>query len=64
MENKKLMEDRFSVTAIDPDNKTPFRNVARVHMKSEYHLKVEVDINTNIYPVYSKDSFMVKVTGC
>jgi hypothetical protein len=31
---KELFEDRFKVTAIDPDNKTPFRTVSRVHLTS------------------------------
>jgi len=34
MEDRKIFEDRFKIKAIDPDNKTPFRNVSRVHMVS------------------------------
>lgn len=37
-DDRKLMEDSFTVTAIDPNNKTPFRNVSRVHMISEYKI--------------------------
>lgn len=33
-EDNKLFEDRFVVKEIDPNNKTPFRNVSRVHMTS------------------------------
>ena len=32
--DRELFEDRFRVSAIDPDNKTPFRNVSRVHLTS------------------------------
>jgi DNA-directed RNA polymerases I, II, and III subunit RPABC3 len=59
-----MFEDRFKIEAIDPDNKTPFRNVSRVHMISEYKLTLEVDINTQIYPISSTDAFMIKVTNC
>ena len=32
--DREIFEDRFRVLAIDPDNKTPFRNVSRVHLVS------------------------------
>jgi hypothetical protein len=64
MEDRKIFEDRFKIKAIDPDNKTPFRNVSRVHMVSEYKLNLEVDINTQIYPINSTDSFLIRVTNC
>lgn len=34
MEDRKIFEDRFKVEKIDPDNKTPFRNVSRIQMVS------------------------------
>jgi hypothetical protein len=40
MEDRKIFEDRFKVEKIDPDNKTPFRNVSRIHMVSEYKLNM------------------------
>jgi hypothetical protein len=38
VDDKIIFQDVFHVTAIDPDNKTPFRNVSRIHMTSEYKL--------------------------
>ena len=50
-EENRLFEDIFTVNDLDPGMKTPFRNVSRVHMSSEYSLTLELDINTQIYPV-------------
>lgn len=33
-DDNKLFEDIFTVAAIDPGNKTPFRNVSRIHLES------------------------------
>lgn len=53
---------------IDPDNKTPFRNVSRVHLTSysdkQNRRFVELDINVQIYPVSQSDSFLIRVTNC
>lgn len=53
---------------IDPDNKTPFRNVSRVHLISYLDKQnrrfVELDINVSIYPVMLNDSFLIRVTNC
>ena len=53
---------------IDPDNKTPFRNVSRGHLTSysdkQNRRLIEVDINIQIYPVSQTDSFLIKVTNC
>lgn len=53
---------------IDPDNKTPFRNVSRVHLTSysdkQNRRFVELDINVQIYPVSLSDSFLIRVTNC
>jgi DNA-directed RNA polymerase I, II, and III subunit RPABC3 len=62
-EERKLFEDIFIVKAMDPGNKTPFKNVSRVHMQSEYQLKVELDINTQIYPVAVDNRFFIKVNA-
>lgn len=64
MEDRKIFEDRFKVEKIDPDNKTPFRNVSRIYMVSEYKLNMEVDINTQIYPIALKESFLIRVSNC
>ena len=65
---KELFEDRFKVTAIDPDNKTPFRNVSRIHLTSysdkQYKRLVEMDINIQIYPVSMSDSFLIRLVNC
>lgn len=50
-EDAKLFEDIFTVKAIDPGNKTPFRNVSRIHMTSEYKMEMEIDIHSQLYPV-------------
>jgi hypothetical protein len=56
------------VEKIDPDNKTPFRNVSRVHLTSysdkQNRRFVELDINVQIYPVSLSDSFLIRVTNC
>jgi hypothetical protein len=66
--DRELFEDRFKVDKIDPDNKTPFRNVSRVHLISysdkQNRRFIEVDINIQIYPVSITDSFLIKVTNC
>ena len=66
--DRELFEDRFRVMAIDPDNKTPFRNVSRVHLASysdkQSKRNVEVDINSQIYPVSQEDSFLIRVANC
>ena len=53
---------------IDPDNKTPFRNVSRVHLISysdkQNRRFVELDINIHIYPVAHNDSFLIRVVNC
>lgn len=63
-----MFEDRFKVDKIDPDNKTPFRNVSRVHLISysdkQNRRFVELDINVQIYPVSMSDSFLIRVTNC
>ena len=59
-DSTKLLEDTFTVTAIDPNNKTPFRNVSRVHMVSLYKVELEVDINSQIYPLTVGRNMMVK----
>lgn len=59
-DENKLVEDIFTVNKLDPDNKTPFRNVSRVHLTSEYDLEMELDINTQIYPVALKMKLFVK----
>lgn len=65
---RELFEDRFKVANIDPDNKTPFRNVSRVHLTSysdkQNRRFVELDINVQIYPVSMSDSFLIRVTNC
>jgi DNA-directed RNA polymerase I, II, and III subunit RPABC3 len=65
---KELFEDRFKVDKIDPDNKTPFRNVSRVHLISysdkQNRRQIELDINIQIYPVSFADSFLIRVTNC
>ena len=65
---KELFEDRFRITAIDPDNKTPFRNVSRVHLTSysdkQSRRTVELDINSQIYPINMEDSFLIRVVNC
>lgn len=65
---RELFEDRFKVEKIDPDNKTPFRNVSRVHLTSysdkQNRRFVELDINVQIYPVSYSDSFLIRVTNC
>lgn len=66
--DRELFEDRFKVDQIDPDNKTPFRNVSRVHLISysdkQNRRFVELDINVQIYPVFINDSFLIRVTDC
>ena len=66
--DRELFEDRFKVEQVDPDNKTPFRNVSRVHMSSysdkQNRRQIELDINIQIYPVSIHDSFLVKVINC
>lgn len=61
-----MFEDRFKVDKMDPDNKTPFRNVSRIHLISysdkQNRRLIEVDINVQIYPVSISDSFLIKVT--
>lgn len=59
-DKNKLIEEIFMVTDIDPKNKTPFRNVSRVHMKSEYSLTLELDINTQIYPIHHGMKLFIK----
>ena len=65
---RELFEDRFRVEAVDPNNKTPFRNVSRVHLTSysdkQNRRSIELDINVQIYPVSINDSFLVKVSNC
>ena len=60
-DENKLFEDIFKVSGIDPNNKTPFRNVSRVHLSSEYTVAVEIDINTQIYPVIMDTKLFVKI---
>jgi DNA-directed RNA polymerases I, II, and III subunit RPABC3 len=66
--NKELFEDRFKVDKIDPDNKTPFRNVSRVHLQSysvgNNRRAIELDINIQIYPVSFTDTFLLRVVSC
>ena len=66
--DKEVFEDKFKVMQIDPDNKTPFRNVSRVHIVSkssnQNRRQIELDINIQIYPVNLKEQFLVKVTNC
>ena len=66
--DKEIFEDRFKVDKIDPDNKTPFRNVSRVHLISysdkQFRRHIELDINTQIYPIGINDSFLIKVVNC
>ena len=66
--DRELFEDRFRVMAIDPDNKTPFRNVSRVHLSSysdkQSRRTVEIDINSQIYPISQEDSFLIRVVNC
>lgn len=66
--DREIFEDRFKVDKIDPDNKTPFRNVSRVHLISysdkQNRRFVELDINVQIYPVFLNDSFLIRVTNC
>ena len=56
------------MSAIDPDNKTPFRNVSRIHLTSysdkQYRRLVEIDINIQIYPVSMSDSFLIRLVNC
>ena len=59
-DENKLVEDIFTVKALDPNNKTPFRNVSRVHMISEDDFQMELDINTQIYPVTIGSKFFLK----
>ena len=58
-DEKKLFEDIFVVKDFNPNN--PFRNVSRVNMFSEYLLSMEIDINTQIYPVSQDSRFFIKV---
>lgn len=60
-DQNKLFEDIFTVVAIDPNNKTPFRNVSRVHLESEYKLTIEIDIHTQIYPVSNDTKLFLKI---
>lgn len=57
-DEKKLFEDIFIVKEFNASN--PFRNVSRVNMNSEYHLSMELDINTQIYPVQIENRFFIK----
>ena len=59
-DENKLVEDIFTVKDLDPGNKTPFRNVSRVHFTSEYGLEMELDINTQIYPVAIGSKLFIK----
>lgn len=60
VEDSKLFEDIFTVKEIDPNNKTPFRNVSRIHMVSEYKLEMEIDINSQLYPLTVNAKLFVK----
>lgn len=59
-DDNKIFEDIFTVKAIDPNNKTPFRNVSRIHMATEYDLEIEIDINSQIYPIVKDTKLFVK----
>ncbi len=59
-EDNKIFEDIFTVKAIDPGNKTPFRNVSRVHMTSEYKIEMEIDIHSQLYPLSPDTRLFVK----
>ena len=59
-DENKLVEEIFTVKDLDPGNKTPFRNVSRVHFTSEFGLEMELDINTQIYPVNLGAKLLIK----
>ena len=59
-EERKLIDDRFTVKDINPQGKH-FKNVSRVHMVSKYNIQLELDINTSIFPVEKNNSFLVLI---
>ena len=66
--DREIFEDRFKIDEIDPGNKTPFRNVSRLHLTSysdkQNRRFLELDVNVQIYPVALGESFLIKVMNC
>lgn len=60
-EERKIIDDRFTVTDINPGGKY-FKNVSRVHMLSRYGISLEIDINTAIFPIEKENTFLVRIT--
>lgn len=54
-----LLEDKFTVLSINKDGKY-FKKVSRIDAKSEiYEIDMQLDINTEIYPVSIKKDYML-----
>ncbi|KAL8531539.1 hypothetical protein ACS0TY_008221 [Phlomoides rotata] len=54
-----LFEDIFRVDALDPDGKK-FDRVSRISARSElFDMLMHLDINTEIYPMYAGEKFMM-----
>ena len=58
-----LLEDKFTILSINKDGKF-FKKVSRVDGKSEiYEIEMQLDINTDIYPVNVKKDYMLVLAG-
>ena len=58
-----LLEDKFTINSINKDGKF-FKKVGRVEAKSEiYEIDMQLDINTEIYPVSLKKDYMLVLAG-
>ncbi|XP_073279832.1 DNA-directed RNA polymerases II and V subunit 8A-like [Primulina huaijiensis] len=56
---KTLFEDIFQVEALDPDDKI-FDKASRIAARSEqFDMLLHLDVNTEIYPMYVGDKFMM-----
>ncbi|KAM7525053.1 hypothetical protein LguiA_014955 [Lonicera macranthoides] len=54
-----LFEDIFTVEKLDPDGKK-FDKVTRIEAKSErLEVYMQLDVNTEIYPMYAGDKFLM-----